>query len=277
AVLDECGDEVMILELQGYIFFGTSNLLLNRIRARLTGDGRPAPRFVVLDFRRVTGIDSSVSLSLDKLVQYAQAYGLTLVVTGLPPRLRGPFERLAPGGDASRRIALFDDLDHGLEYAENRLLATAAAGSGGAETLERQLREAGGDEEEIARLIGWVDRRTYVEGEPLISQGDESDDIFYIEQGAVTVRLLLPGGRTLRLRTMGAGTVVGEIAVYLRLPRSADVVAAEETVAVRISAEALAAMHREAPGAAALLHAFLARQLAEKLLAATRQLGAAQR
>jgi CRP-like cAMP-binding protein len=63
----------------------------------------------------------------------------------------------------------------------------------------------------------------------------------------------------------------------MRLPRSATVVAAEETLAVRISAEALARMRAEAPAAAAVFHSFLARQLAEKLVAATQQLAAAQR
>ena len=122
----------------------------------------------------------------------------------------------------------------------------------------------------------WLDRRTYGKGEPLISQGEESDDIFFVELGAVTVQLVLPGGRTVRLRTMGAGTIIGEIAVYLRLPRSATVVAAEET---RWSASPARRWPdaRGGPGAAALLHAFLARQLAEKLVAATRQLAAAQR
>ena len=75
---------------------------------------------------------------------------------------------------------------------------------------------------------------------------------------------------------MGAGTVVGEIAVYLQLPRSASVVAIEDTVAVRLSGKTLAALRRENPSGAALLHAYLARQLAEKLTATTRQLGAAQ-
>ena len=277
ALLDELGDEVMILELQGYIFFGTSNLLLNRIRSRLTGCVRVRPRFVVLDFRRVTGIDSSVSLSLDKLAQYAQTYALTVIITGLSAQLRPTFECLVSGSDAASRLRLFTDLDHGLECAENGLLAAVAAGAGSEERLERQLVEAGGSGDEIALLMRWVDRRTYGEGEPLISQGEVSDDIFFVERGAVTVQLVLPGGRTVRLRTMGAGTIIGEIAVYLRLPRSATVVAAEETLAVRITGEALVRMREEAPGAAALLHAFLARQLAEKLIDATKQLAAAQR
>ena len=273
-LLNELGDRVMILELQGYIFFGTSNLLLNRIRAHLGGAEPGHPRFVLLDFRRVTGIDSSVSLSLDKLVQYAQAYALTLIVTNLPPQLRGPFERVAPSAPPEARIRFFADLDHGLEYAENHLLLQAAGALD--ETIERQLHEVGGEDHEIATLMRRVERITYAEGEPLIRQGEESHDLYYIERGSVTIRLRLPDGRGVRLRTMGAGTVIGEIAVYLRLPRSATVVANRETVALRLSGDALRAMREQDPAAAALLHAFMAKQLAEKLVAATQQLAAGQ-
>jgi SulP family sulfate permease len=73
---------------------------------------------------------------------------------------------------------------------------------------------------------------------------------------------------------MGAGTVVGEIAVYLQRPRCASVVADGETVAVCLTGEALASMHERDPGAAALLHAFMARQLAEKLVASTQEVAA---
>ncbi len=274
AMLDELGGRVIILELQGYVFFGTSNLLLRRIRARL-GD-QPSPSHILLDFRRVTGIDSSVTLSFDKLQQYAQTYGLTLIATALAPSLRSAFERPGPGHATSSPIRIFPDLDHGLEFAENRLLATATSNTPKEETLEQQLIQTGGEPHEIAVLMGWLDRCTYAAGEKLIRQGETSDDIFYVERGAVTIQLVIPDGRVVRLRTMGAGTVVGEIAVYLRLPRSASVVAIEDTVAVRLSGKTLAALRRENPSGAALLHAYLARQLAEKLTATTRQLGAAQ-
>jgi sulfate permease, SulP family len=273
SVLNELGDRVLVLELQGYIFFGTSNLLVNRIRGRISGEGAAPPLFVLLDFRRVTGIDSSVSLSLGKLIQYGRTHGFTLLATGLPLALRPPFERLAAGEQGSIRI--FSDLDHGLEYCEDQVLASATGTAAPPEaTLEQQLRQAGGSNGDIAALMRYVDRHTYAKGEPLICQGEASRDLFYIERGSVTIRLILHDGRQVRLRTMGAGTVVGEIAVYLQRPRCASVVADGETVAVRLTGEALASMHERDPGAAALLHAFMARQLAEKLVASTQEVAA---
>jgi len=280
--LNALGDRVMILELQGYLFFGTSTLLVNRIRARLTDRSRPRPRFVLLDFRRVTGLDSSVSLSLDKLVQYGRDGRCTLVVTGLAQPLRRPFERLLAAADLAAAdpeavVRLFADLDRGLEYCENRLLASGDEGFGrNEEAFEEQLRLAGGSDAEIALLMRYAERRLYGSDEPLMRQGEEAGDLFFIERGMVEVRLGLPDGREIRLRSMGAGTVVGEIAAYLELPRSASVVAECETRAVCIGYAAMAAMRVSDPQAAALLHAFMARQLAEKLVAATQQLAAVQ-
>ncbi len=271
AVLNELGNRILILELHGYIFFGTSHVLLKRIRARLEGSRMSRPLFILLDFRRVTGIDSSVSLSLGKLMQYGHRYEVAFVATGLQPPLRGAFERLAAGEHSG--IFIFADLDHGLEYCEDQILATAlGTAAPDEETLEQQLRAVGGADSEIEALMCYAERRWYSKGQSLIQQGEMSRDMFYIERGSVTAILILPDGQHIRLRTMGAGTVVGEIAAYLQRPRSASVVADDETLAVLLTGAALAEMREQDCGAAALLHAFMARQLAAKLVTATQEI-----
>ncbi|MGH7858288.1 MAG: STAS domain-containing protein [Candidatus Binatia bacterium] len=60
-LLRERGEQIHILELQSYIFFGTAYKLLLKLRER-TDDPTLAPmRYVILDFRQVTGLDSSAS------------------------------------------------------------------------------------------------------------------------------------------------------------------------------------------------------------------------
>ena len=137
ALLNAQGDRILILELQGYIFFGTSNLLMSRIRSRLTDRRIPRPRLILLDFRRVTGADFSVSLSLEKLLQYGDVYDLELVITGLSPALRAAFGRILADGQRGR-LRLFVDLDHGLEFCENQLLT--AGGSG----MRARIHSSGG-------------------------------------------------------------------------------------------------------------------------------------
>lgn len=69
--LRERGEQSHVLKLQGYIFFGTGNRLLTGIRARLMDAAVRPLRFLVLDFKRVSGLDSSVLITFTKLTQYA--------------------------------------------------------------------------------------------------------------------------------------------------------------------------------------------------------------
>jgi CRP-like cAMP-binding protein len=71
---------------------------------------------------------------------------------------------------------------------------------------------------------------------------------------------------------MDAGTVVGEIAFYLGLPRSASVIGSERGRAYRLSRESLAKLRGKKPEMAARFHEYMARMLADKLLDTTRLL-----
>jgi SulP family sulfate permease len=69
--LREHGQQIFVLHLQGFIFFGTANHLLKEVRTRAADTALPPLRFVLMEFRRVTGIDSSAVFSLWKVHQIA--------------------------------------------------------------------------------------------------------------------------------------------------------------------------------------------------------------
>ena len=71
--LQELGKHIHILKLQGYIFFGTANDLLEQIQARVKDNEQPLLRYLILDFRRVTGLDSSAVISFVKVKHLAEA------------------------------------------------------------------------------------------------------------------------------------------------------------------------------------------------------------
>jgi len=68
----------------------------------------------------------------------------------------------------------------------------------------------------------------------------------------------------MRLRSVSPGVIVGEIAMYLRGPRTADVVAETPCVVLRLSRTALERMEAEDPRLAAALHRRLAVALAAR-------------
>jgi len=57
-LLNREGERILILYLQGFIFFGTSDKLMTEIRERLEKPANRQPDFLVLDFHHVSQLDT---------------------------------------------------------------------------------------------------------------------------------------------------------------------------------------------------------------------------
>jgi SulP family sulfate permease len=268
--LKELGVHIHILELQGFIFFRTANSLFAQIKARLSDPRQAKASYILLDFCRVSGLDSSAVFSFIKCRQIAHAHKTTLILTNLPDRI---FRQLEVGGlfKDTPEICMFPDLDRGLEWCEEQLLDSAGLIEMPIPfTLPNRLVDAGFGNEDVSKLIAYLDRVEIAEGEYLIHQGDESNDLYLIESGQLSIYLELENENCLRLQTTGTRTVIGEIGMYLGTARTASVIADEPSVAYRLSKAALAQMREKAPDLAAAFHEFAAHQLAERLADTTR-------
>jgi SulP family sulfate permease len=106
------------------------------------------------------------------------------------------------------------------------------------------------------------------QGQLLFAQGDAADAVYIIERGRVTVSLPLEDGKSMRLRSYGSGTIVGEMALYTQQPRSADVRADEPTSAWRLTYVALNRLEIEDADTARQFHRFVVMVLASRLTVA---------
>jgi len=272
-VLAELGQHIYILELRGFIFFGTANTLLERIRARVADTEQLPVRYIVLDFRRVTGLDSSAVLSFVKGRQLAEAQGITLVLTHISERIGHQFE--LGGLSENARVRIFPDLDHGLEWCEEQLLQIEQITTLHVPvTLGAQLADSGFEKANTARLMEFLERVNVEAGETLIRQGEEADKLYFIEQGTVSVYLEIESGERMRLQTLGLGTAVGELGLYLGTTCTASVIADSPVTAYRLTRTALSEMKEKEPELAATFHEFVAYLLSERLAATTRSLEA---
>ena len=263
AILRERGERIQVFELQGYLFFGTTSSLVDRIKERLDDAGGDGVRFVVLDFRRVSGLDSSAVLAFTRAEQTTSAKGIELVLTGLDEKRRRRLER---GGFVERDgVRFMPDIDRGVQWCEDRLLEEAGAPPTEAPPpLEEQLRTALGSVDP-AWVLPYLEPVEVDAGETVMRQSEPSDGLYFLESGRLTVQLESPEGGQMRLRTIGPGTVVGEVTLYLGTPRTATVVAEVPSKLHRLSANALARMERGDPAIAAAVHRMFARLLAERL------------
>ncbi len=260
AALRTMSDRVQILRVHGFVFFGSANNLLERIRKRVEA----APlRFLLLDLRRATGVDSSAVESFRKAAQLAEASGFELVFTGVSDRVKGQLRR--GGVVASDGVVSFEpDLDRGLQVCEDVLLAGATEGA-----TADSLVSADGSSEMLADMpLGlrpYLERVELPEGTVVIRQDDPPDDVYVLESGRLRVELATPEGTRMRLRTVRPGVMVGEVAMYTGVPRTADVVAETPCVVLRLTRASIEQLEADEPELAAALHRWLARTLAERL------------
>ncbi len=264
-LLVEQGDQTLILELQGFVFFGTANSLLDMIAERLESADLPQLKHIVLDFRQVTGIDSSAVLSFRKLLQLAGKSEFQMVFTELSSALENQFQQGGLPISDKKHIRTYSELDMGVEWCEDQLLSAAAVELDEPALFERlaQIFPATVD---VNQLHDYLQSEDFPEGHYLMQQGDPAGDIFFIEHGWVSAYLKFEDGRFVRLRKMGAGTVVGELEMYLGTPRAASVVSDSPIKTYRLTAKAMQRMETEAPELSSAIHKFMARMQAERVL-----------
>lgn len=275
-LLEQHGAEIYVLRLQGFIFFGTIQNVLKRIRQRLADKSQPALGYVVLDFQQVTRLDSSAVFGITRLKQLAEAHNFSMVWTQVSPTIQEQLERGGLVNPSSDSFIIRPTLDYGMEWCENKILARHGTPNLTAfiEKLEGQLRRAFPGIPAVERLMKYLERLQIPQGEYLMREGDPPTDMYFIEAGLVTAQLEMPDGQTVRLRGMRGGTTVGEMGLYLNSPRTASVIASRPSIVYRLSADSLKAMREQEPEVAALLHEWIARLLAERVATSDRTIEA---
>ncbi len=263
ATLQGLADRVQILRMNGYVFFGAASGLLERIRKREEAGGL---RFLLIDLRRVTGMDASAALSFRKIAQLAEASGFELVLSDVPEASE---RQLARAVDVvPDRVVRFEpDLDRGLQRCEDGLLEDGGLLVGGGESPDGLAGLP-------PHLETYLERMSLPEGAVLIRQGEPPDDMFVLESGRLRVEMMTSEGTRMRLSTVRRGVMVGEIAMYTGAPRTAEVVAETPSVVLRLSRASLERLEAEEPETAASLHRWLATTLAQRLTDAQRAFSA---
>ncbi len=114
----------------------------------------------------------------------------------------------------------------------------------------------------------WLDHLEPVKlspGDTLFRQGDAADSIYFIESGQLSIWLELPGAGRVKLRDLGPGHCLGEMALYRQEPRGATVEAGSYACLWRLTAPRLALLERVAPAMASAMHRHVVGLLAERL------------
>ena len=264
-ILIDQGEKTFILQLEGFIFFGTANKLLEQVRLRINQADLVPLQFLILDFSKVRGLDSTAMLSFSKMKRVLHERSIIILVTGSSAEIQNQLEQgkfTSKDTDAARA---FPDLDHGMEWVENQILAAVSV-----EQIEQPLTlkevfiELLPDETYVDDLFKFLERKEINTGDYLMHQEDPPDNIYFIESGQVTAQSEHLNKMSVRLETMKTGRVIGELGFYLGQKRTAAVIADEPSIIYLLSAKSLVEMKKTSPEVALYFHQLIIQLLAER-------------
>jgi anion transporter len=89
--------------------------------------------------------------------------------------------------------------------------------------------------EDVAKILGKLEERSFTAGETIIRQGDQGDAFYLIESGAVQVVVESGTGNAEIVAILGPQDWVGEMALLSGEPRSATIVAVKDSTLWRLS------------------------------------------
>jgi len=269
-ILGAHGSKIMVIELEGPIFFGTAENLADYIDSVL----RENTSYVVFDLKRVNEIDSTGAKIMLQTHDRLTREGKMLLLSSFEEQTRlADFLRDMGVTTALTRNRLFQDSDRAIEWAEDHLILSQSGDAGaGTEYPFGQLDVfARMPENDLAVIKSMLSYCSYRKGEIIFREGDESRELYVIAKGSASVRLRLPGSnRETRLITFSAGTVFGELALLDQEARSATLEADEDLVCYVLSHASFESLTQHHPAIAINLLINLGRELSSRLRRANR-------
>jgi len=272
SLLADHGQEIQGMALQSYLFFGSTNRLYQHVKALLAR--QRGCRFLIFDFNRVTGIDSSATQSFAQIKQAATEAGAKIVLVNLTPELKRVFRNARFIADD---VTVAIDLDRALESCEQAIIEMHRAEVSDSRSLRAWLSEALGDAQLANSLAEYCRRLEVQSGDIIAKQGEPAASMHFILDGRVGIIVDLPEGRTTRVRSLGRHTTVGEMGLITRSPRSATIQAEAASVLYELDADAFDRIKREHPAISQALLAYVIRVMTERLSFANRLIGVLQR
>jgi glutaminase len=264
-MLDTEGVKIAVIEVQGALFFGSTERLLRRI-AELS----ETARYIIVDFKRVHLADSAARKLILRLAHAMRGGETELLFAELAndgPLATVSHELAAHEGD--RLVRVFRDVDAALEWCEDQLLVEMLKLVPGTKFALAQLDVFKGMSLEEYRLLETlVSPLMFDKGEIIIREGDQAKLFFVLARGSVSVQIKVPtetGEKRRRVASLGPGLTFGEMALFDGGARSADVVADEKVICYGLEVDQLKELAVTHPNIMVTILANLTRDFSERL------------
>jgi SulP family sulfate permease len=270
-VLDHYGNEALVYTLRGFLFFGTANAILDTIRDDPDiQDGKFSA--ILLDLKRVTGIDISALNTFAQIKKICEAAGVQLVYSGIPENTRKSFRLLDAVSKVHANELVFPESDYAVEYMEELLLEKYEDESPDRSIADHLFRIFD-DQEKVRILMDALVPVRCAEGETLFKQGETDKGLYILERGSMTAYIDTPLNGLRRVKKFRPGAVIGEMSSYTpERIRTATIMADEPSILFHLTTAKLTQLDSENFKLAASIHELVARTLGGRIAYMNRRL-----
>jgi SulP family sulfate permease len=272
AVLSAHGGKIQGLNLQSYLFFGSANRLFQHVKALLAR--HPECRFLVFDFKLVTGIDSSAAYSFAQIKRTAHDRGIRLVLVHLPSAAE---KALRSSEFITPEVSIVPELDHALEWCENEIIAQHQGLEGEEASLRDWFTQILGTGHDAAELIRRCQRIEVDTNDIIVRAGEAADSMHFILDGRVGIMIPTGDGGTTRVRSLGRYTTIGEMGLVSRAPRSATIQAEVASILYVLGGDQFEEIKADDPALGQKLLIYFVSVMAERLSFANRMIAVLRR
>ena len=272
--LEKHGDKIMLLELEGSLFFGTSDkvagIIYDLIETKI--------EYIIVDLSHVSDIDSTGANILTRISDRCREKNKAMFLSSVGSvknhdALSAMLALSSEGANEENSCRCFDTIDDAFGLAEDRILDKPF----GRDRYYKQLPLSQLDvlldfsQEELDTLRQYLTREDYQAGEVVFEQGTSGDRVFFLVRGRAQLIIDLQNseGRS-KTATICPGTIFGEMAIIDHGLRSSNIVAETDMSCYFLSDSRLDQLSDEHPGLSHKLLLGFARELSKRIRIANR-------
>ena len=257
---------------RSYLFFGSANRLYQHVKTLLQHS--PECRFLIFDFKLVTGIDSSAAYSFAQIKRAAQDRDIKLVLVASSIRDQRPCDPATSSPAASASCRNWITRSNGASTKSSRSIRAWKAGKA---PLRDWFTQILGSERDAAALMHRCERIEVDAGEIIVRAGDAADSMHFILDGRVGIMIPAGEGRTTRVRSLGRYTTIGEMGLVSHAPRSATIRPKSRAFSTFLNAHQFEAIKGDNPELGQKLLTYFVSVMAERLTFANRMIAVLRR
>ena len=227
-ILEKTSDRIVIIELQGPLFFGSAENLAVEMENTMS-----TTQYCILNFKRVNDIDSTGANIISQIQGKLKSTNKHLLLTHLRENQQlWNFLEVMNACELIDSRIVFPDTDAALEWAEDHILRQTQEAKEPDQKIHLSQFELFKDfsAEELNMIRTKLIPQTYDKGQLVFEEGDDDRDLYLLTKGSMSVKIYLPErNRHKRIFTYTSGVVFGEMAFLDGSTRSASVWAHEDS------------------------------------------------